>query len=40
MQIVRNYDLRLVEPSKEWKWEAYFTMVPRDWPVFVSKRTS
>lgn len=36
--IVRDYDLRLVSPEKPWKWRAHFTMVPHDWPVYVSKR--
>jgi cytochrome P450 len=37
--IIRDYDIRLVEPEKEWKWMAYFTMVPHDWPVYISKRS-
>ncbi|KAG6356381.1 hypothetical protein INS49_015769 [Diaporthe citri] len=37
--IVRDYDLRLVDPAKSWKWKAWFTMVPYDWPVYVSKST-
>lgn len=35
--IIRDYDIKLVDPSKKWKWEAYFTMVPSSWPVYVSK---
>lgn len=35
--IIRDYNIKLVDPSKKWKWEAYFTMVPHDWPVYVSK---
>ncbi|KAH8744392.1 cytochrome P450, partial [Diaporthe sp. PMI_573] len=37
--IVRDYDLRLVDPTKPRKWKAWFTMVPYDWPVYVSKST-
>ncbi|KAI0142065.1 cytochrome P450 [Pestalotiopsis sp. NC0098] len=36
--IIRDYDLKLVDPSKPWKWMAYFTMVPNSWPVYVAKR--
>ncbi|KAI0177755.1 benzoate 4-monooxygenase cytochrome P450 [Pestalotiopsis sp. NC0098] len=36
--IVRNYDLSLVNPEKEWEWAAYFTVIPRNWPVHVNKR--
>ncbi|KAI1073369.1 cytochrome P450 [Whalleya microplaca] len=36
--IVRDYDIRLVNPNKQWKWAAYFTMNPYDWPVYINKR--
>ncbi|KAI1852797.1 hypothetical protein JX266_002338 [Neoarthrinium moseri] len=36
--IIRDYDLKFADPSKEWKWKAYFTMVPDSWPVLVSKK--
>ena len=39
-QIIRDFDINLVDPSKEWHWMAYFTMVPSTWPVYVSKRIS
>lgn len=39
-QVVRDFDIELVDPSKEWHWMAYFTMVPSTWPVYVSKRAS
>jgi hypothetical protein len=35
---VRDYNIRQVDENREWKWEAYFTTVPYDWPVFVEKR--
>ncbi|KAK6074257.1 cytochrome p450 oxidoreductase [Seiridium cupressi] len=35
--IVRDYDLELVNAQKKWKWNAFFIMVPYDWPVYVSK---
>lgn len=35
--IIRDYDIKLVDPSKKWKWEAYFTMVPSTWPVYLSR---
>ncbi|KUI60660.1 Pisatin demethylase [Cytospora mali] len=38
--IVRDYDIRLVNPDKPWKWNAFFTMVPYDWPVYISKSKS
>ncbi|ETS81645.1 hypothetical protein PFICI_06647 [Pestalotiopsis fici W106-1] len=36
--IVRDYDIRQVNPSQDWSYSAYFTAVPHDWPVFVTKR--
>ena len=35
--IVRDYDLRQVDPNHEWTWAAYFTLNPQDWPVYVTK---
>ncbi|KAH9903596.1 cytochrome P450 [Xylariomycetidae sp. FL2044] len=37
--VVRDYDIRQVDPKQEWTWAAYFTVVPHDWPVYVTKRT-
>ena len=37
-RIVRDYDIKLVDQDKEWKWAAYFTLNPYDWPVYVSQR--
>lgn len=34
---VRDYNIELVDNEKEWKWKAYFTVVPHSWPVYVFK---
>lgn len=34
---VRDYNIELVDKEKEWKWKAYFTVVPHSWPVYVFK---
>ncbi|KAK2603379.1 hypothetical protein N8I77_009843 [Diaporthe amygdali] len=36
--IVRDYDIRQVEPQKKWSYKAYFGVVPHSWPVFVDNR--
>lgn len=36
--ILRDYDLKLVDETREWHWRAYFTVVPKGWPVYVTKR--
>ncbi|KAK8121115.1 hypothetical protein PG999_005235 [Apiospora kogelbergensis] len=36
--IVRDYEIRQVVPGAEWKWSAWFTVVPHGWPVYISKR--
>ncbi|KAH8898560.1 cytochrome P450 [Thozetella sp. PMI_491] len=38
--IVRDYTIKQVNPAKEWEWTAYFTAVPHNWPVYVTKRPS
>ncbi|KAK0615337.1 cytochrome P450 [Bombardia bombarda] len=35
--IVRDYDIAQVDPENEWKWKAYFTVVPHSWPVRIVK---
>lgn len=35
--LVRDYDIRQVDPQQSWKFDAYFGAVPFDWPVFVDK---
>lgn len=36
--IVRDYDIRQVDPKQKWTYSAYFIVVPRDWPVYIEKR--
>ncbi|KAB5580586.1 cytochrome P450 [Coniochaeta sp. 2T2.1] len=36
--IVRDYDICQVNPEQEWKYKAYFTVVPHSWPCLVRKR--
>ncbi|KAF1810375.1 cytochrome P450 [Eremomyces bilateralis CBS 781.70] len=37
--LVKDYNIRQVDEKQEWKWKAYFTVVPHSWPVFIEKRT-
>lgn len=34
---MRDYEFRQVDPKQEWKWAAYFTVVPENWPCYVTK---
>lgn len=36
--IIRDYDLQLVHPEKEWQCKMLFAQVPHSWPVYVKKR--
>ncbi|KAI8943409.1 hypothetical protein NX059_001421 [Plenodomus lindquistii] len=36
--LVRDYKIKQVDEKQEWKWKAYFTVVPHSWPVFIEKR--
>lgn len=36
--LMRDYDIELVDPTKEWKCENYFTVAPHDWPCKVRRR--
>jgi hypothetical protein len=36
--IVRDFNFRQVNPKEEWQFLAYFTIVPKGWPVYVEKR--
>lgn len=36
--IVRDYDVRQVDPGQDWKYEVYFDVCPYDWPVYMEKR--
>ncbi len=35
--IVRDYTVHQVDPEKQWEWEAYFTVVPHSWPLYIEK---
>lgn len=35
--IVRDYDIRQVNPEQEWRWKAMFGLLPHDWPVYITK---
>lgn len=37
--IIRDYDLQLVHPEKEWQCKMLFAQVPHSWPVYVTKKT-
>ena len=36
--LMRDYEIELVDPKKEWKYENYFTVAPHDWPCTVRRR--
>jgi cytochrome P450 len=36
--IIRDYDIRQVDKDQEWKYKAYFTVVPHSWPCLIQKR--
>jgi cytochrome P450 len=38
--LMRDYDIQLVDPTKGWKYENYFTVAAHDWPCKVTRRTS
>ncbi|KAH6659961.1 cytochrome P450 [Truncatella angustata] len=38
--IVRDYDIRQVDPQQQWVWKARFAMLPHEWPVYVTKANS
>src|SRR3954465_222196 len=35
--IIRDYDIRRVDPNQEWSYEAYFNTLPHSWPVYVTR---
>lgn len=35
--LVRDYKIRQVDGEQEWKWKAYFTVLPHSWPVLIEK---
>ncbi|KAK6219177.1 hypothetical protein LQW54_002426 [Pestalotiopsis sp. IQ-011] len=38
--LIRDYDIVQVHPEQEWKYHAYFTVVPGDWPVYITRRAT
>jgi cytochrome P450 len=36
--LVRDYDIRQVDPAQEWTWKANFTVTPENWPCYVKRR--
>ena len=36
--LVRDYDIRQVDPKNVWKYQANFTALANSWPVYVQKR--
>ncbi|KAH8592880.1 cytochrome P450 [Bisporella sp. PMI_857] len=38
--LVRDYDIRPVDPKQDWSYSAYFSTVPEQWPVYIEKRKS
>ncbi|RYP25866.1 hypothetical protein DL768_011630 [Monosporascus sp. mg162] len=36
--IIRDYDIRQVDPKQEGKWKAHLTCVPHSWPCYGEKR--
>lgn len=36
--LMRDCDIDLVDPTKEWKYETYFTVAPHDWSCAVRRR--
>ena len=35
--IVRDYNIRQVDPDQSWTYDAYFNVLPHDWPVYVER---
>jgi len=38
--MVRDYDVRQIDPAKDWSYEAHFTAVPYAWPCTVTRRNA
>lgn len=36
--VVRNWDIQLVDETKKWRYETYFTVAPWGWPCWLRKR--
>jgi cytochrome P450 len=37
--LVRDFDIKQVDPNQKWKYVAHFTAVPHGWPCYVTCRT-
>ena len=36
--ILRDYDIGLVDPEKEWTWTSWFVALPSNWPCYLTQR--
>jgi len=36
--VLRDFDIRQVNPGQSWKYESHFTAVPYGWPCYVTRR--
>ncbi|RDW63261.1 hypothetical protein BP6252_10806 [Coleophoma cylindrospora] len=36
--LIRDFEIELLDSTKEWKYENYFTVAPHDWPCTVKRR--
>jgi cytochrome P450 len=36
--LMRDYEFKLVDPKRPWKFENYFTVAPHSWPCVVTRR--
>ncbi|KAH7346364.1 cytochrome P450 [Rhexocercosporidium sp. MPI-PUGE-AT-0058] len=36
--VMRDFEIELVDPRREWRYETYFTVAPHDWPCVVRRR--
>jgi cytochrome P450 len=36
--LMRDYEFKLVDPKRPWKFENYFTVAPHSWPCIVTRR--
>ena len=36
--LIRDFDMRLANPEKKWKYHTLFVVVPHGWSVFMKRR--